>query len=162
MSDGRPEQYIFAMGISLLIVSIERRRSKSKKVREKYLRDCWVSMKSGFLPERNVEKISSNARFDVWNDVGKELANLNRRGKIQEVVKNMPLLDIDLIQDDDELRRAYVLLGMMLQSYCKNVGGLAEGTEQNKTKQMNSATTIEQTVPRQLAIPYVALRRSLA
>ena len=51
------------------------------------------------------------------------------------------------IQDDDELRRAYVLLGMMLQSYCKtsNVGDLAE-----------------RTVPRQLAIPYVALRRSLA
>ena len=49
----------------------------------------------------------------------------------------MPLLDVDLIQDCDELRRAYVLLGMILQSYCK------------KTK----CTTVH----RQLAVPWTKI-----
>ena len=73
-------------------------------------------MRTGFLPERNLERLSS--RFDAWDEIGEVLADLNQTGKIQEEVEKMPLLDVDLIQDCDELRRAYVLLGMILQIYC--------------------------------------------
>jgi len=53
----------------------------------------------------------------------------------------MPLLDIDLLQDDDEIRRAYVILGMMIQSYCK--------------------TTAATSVPHSLAIPWSRICREL-
>ena len=124
---------MFAMSTSIVIFSIYKRHSRSKRKRDEYYRDCWVSMRTGFLPERNLERLSS--RFDAWDEIGEVLADLNQTGKIQEEVEKMPLLDVDLIQDCDELRRAYVLLGMILQSYCKK----------------SKCTT----VPRQLAVPYV-------
>ena len=71
--------------------------------------------RNGFLPEKCLERLPTY--YNTWENIAAALPELNRTGKLQEEVANMKLLSCDNLEDETFLRRAYIILGMLLHSY---------------------------------------------
>ena len=71
--------------------------------------------RNGFLPEKCLERLPTY--YDTWENIAAVLPELNRTGKLQDEVENMKLLSCDNLEDETVLRRAYIILGMLLHSY---------------------------------------------
>lgn len=71
--------------------------------------------RNGFLPQECVKRLPQY--YDAWENMAAVLPELNRAGKLQEEVADMEMLSCDKLQDEAILRRAYIILGMLVHSY---------------------------------------------
>ena len=90
----------------------------------------------GFLPVNNITKL--NDYFAEWDRIANNLSTINKDKKICEYINNLELLDYQLLQSDNEYRRAYLILSLISHSYIFN----------------NSTGIIPNILPAQLAIPW--------
>ena len=70
---------------------------------------------NGCLPEFCLEKLP--IYYKEWEDIVQRLPDLNRKGKLKDKIMTMRLLSCENLKTVDMLRRAYILLGMLVHSY---------------------------------------------
>ena len=102
----------------MLFTSTAKNESKkSRRMIEKVseIRDKYDLTEKGFLPEFCLEKLPDY--YKEWEEVALKLPELNRLGKLKEEVLKMKFLSCDYLTNDILLRRAYILLGMLVHSY---------------------------------------------
>ena len=102
----------------MLFTSTAKNESKkSRRMIEKVseIREKYDLTEKGFLPEFCLEKLPDY--YKEWEEVALKLPELNRLGKLKEEVLKMKLLSCDYLTNDILLRRAYILLGMLVHSY---------------------------------------------
>ena len=85
----------------------------NEKVNE--IREQYDLTERGFLPDFCLEKLPEY--YKEWEEVALRLPELNKVGKLKEEVLKMKLLSCDYLTNDILLRRAYILLGMLVHSY---------------------------------------------
>jgi len=83
---------------------------KIAEIRSKY--DLTIN---GCLPEFCLEKLP--IYYKEWEDIVQRLPELNRKGRLKDEILDMKLLCCDNLKTVHMLRRAYILLGMLVHSY---------------------------------------------
>lgn len=69
----------------------------------------------GFLPIKCRERLPKY--YERWESLVDRLPELNRSGKLRKEVTKLSALSCDQLEEEDMLRRAYIVLGMLLHSY---------------------------------------------
>lgn len=81
-----------------------------------------------FLQDNNQEIFEPcrklNEYYNPWIDVINNLAELNSTKDIIEKINNLPLLNLDLLDNHYEQRYAYLVLSMLAQSYIVNLNNI--------------------------------------
>ena len=98
-------------------VNSERRNYDSKKMKETlYDIQCKYGLTGhGTLPECCLDKLPKY--YSEWEELIMKLPELNRSDKLKDAILNMRLLSCDKLETEAMLRRAYILLGMLVHSY---------------------------------------------
>lgn len=77
-----------------------------------------VILRHGFLPDHIPLKTLSDPYYRPWEDIAQNLPNHIAKGSIREAVDNLPLLSTEKLRgDQQEWRRAYVVLAFLLHAY---------------------------------------------
>ena len=71
--------------------------------------------KFGFLPENCIQRLSPE--FDVWENIMDKLPHLNRTRRLHSVIEDMPILNASKLGEEGMLRRAFIVVGMLVHSY---------------------------------------------
>lgn len=81
------------------------------------LADFDVSVENGFLPTQPPLEILSDEYYKPWEDIVKNLQGLILSKRLRGVVNKLPVLSTDYLQDAQEWRRAYSILGFITHAY---------------------------------------------
>lgn len=76
-----------------------------------------ISAKTGFLPESPPLKRMVNPYFEPWESVLDDLSHLLVAWKLRTAIEKMPELDTSVIQREDELQRAFLVLCLLSHAY---------------------------------------------
>jgi len=81
------------------------------------LADFDVSVENGFLPTQPPLEILSDEYYKPWEDIVKNLQGLILSKRLRGVVNKLPVLSTDYLQNAQEWRRAYSILGFITHAY---------------------------------------------
>ena len=119
----------------------------------------WIDIDTGFLPKDNLERLPTY--FEPWETIIDRLAELNRERRLVKEIDRMPALNPNrLLRDGRELRRAYVVLAMLTQSYVHGSSvpwwRLRDENDHGQRSRGGDKTESDLVtiVPKQLAIPF--------
>ncbi|KAM0689241.1 hypothetical protein Q7P36_011318 [Cladosporium allicinum] len=82
-----------------------------------HLADFDVSVENGFLPTQPPLDNLPDEYYKPWEDVVKNLQGLILSKRLREVVEKLPVLSTDRLQDAQQWRRAYSILGFITHAY---------------------------------------------
>ena len=71
----------------------------------------------GFLPPEQPLEALPSPYFDPWEQIATHLPSLISKRMIRCAVRSMPVLSSQELNSESEWRRAYVVLGFLLQGY---------------------------------------------
>jgi len=73
----------------------------------------------GFLPEKDPIQRLSRSKYHIWEELADDLPKLlgAKLGQAREILKCLPLIEIDPVLTDDELRRMHLLLSLFAHAY---------------------------------------------
>lgn len=86
------------------------------KARDLVLSDFEVT-KNGFLPDAAPLDRLPNAYYHEWEVVAGNLPKLVKARQIRDEIRQLPVLSTTKLHDEEEWRRAYVLLTFMTHAY---------------------------------------------
>ncbi|TKA74159.1 hypothetical protein B0A49_04638 [Cryomyces minteri] len=81
------------------------------------LSDYDVSAENGFLPSEIPLEILPDIYYSQWETIVRNLQGLILSKRLRGVVDNLPILSTDLLQTEQEWRRAYLLLAFISHAY---------------------------------------------
>lgn len=81
------------------------------------LDDYDVSVENGFLPTQPPLDVLPDAYYQPWEDIVKNLQGLVLSKRLRGVVDKLPVLSTDRLQDAQQWRRAYSILGFITHAY---------------------------------------------
>lgn len=98
----------------------QRRQHKHERIRKKQIQlvaaTFDVDPHTGFLPSSLSHRLPS--AFDAWETLMQRLPELNASGELHDAVHKLPRVAFDALSTDKSLlRRAHVMLSMLVQSY---------------------------------------------
>ncbi|KAI5790821.1 Indoleamine 2,3-dioxygenase [Pyronema domesticum] len=81
------------------------------------LEDYQVSPENGFLPAEAPLSRLPDPYYESWEEIAGDLHNLITSKKIRRVVEDLPQLSTSRLRTEAEWRRAYLVLGFLVNSY---------------------------------------------
>lgn len=81
------------------------------------LADFDVSVENGFLPTQAPLDVLPDEYYQPWEDIVKNLQGLILSKRLRRVVEKLPVLTTDRLQDAQQWRRAYSILGFITHAY---------------------------------------------
>ena len=81
------------------------------------LKDYDISPTNGFVPTEFPLEILPDLYYHRWEAIVTNLQALVLTKRLRQVVKGLPILDTERLQQPAEWRRAYLLLAVMTNAY---------------------------------------------
>lgn len=83
---------------------------------ESFLVHYGISLNNAFLPSSPVRKLQ-DPYYAPWEQLVENLPDSIEIGSVRATVDNMPVLSTSRLHDEDEWRRAYVVLAYLTHAY---------------------------------------------
>eukprot|EP00794_Sanderia_malayensis_P019463 gene19463-21386_t len=116
----------------------------------------------GFLPSSCLQRLPKY--YNTWEEIVDELPNINKQGRIHEVIDKMPLLSCQELRSEEMLRRAFIILGMFVHSLVNGDNAswqkLTEATDSQISTNSSQRKAITR-IPKQLALPWFTVCKKL-
>ena len=74
-------------------------------------------LRHGFLPDHIPLNKLRDPYYQPWEDVASKLPDHIAKRSIRETVNNLPILSTENLREEEEWRRAYVVLAFLLHAY---------------------------------------------
>lgn len=78
--------------------------------------DHEISLQNGFLPD-TIPLRQLPEYYLPWEDIVSDLPTHIRDGSIRENVNKLPILSVENLREEEEWRRAYVVLAFLMHAY---------------------------------------------